>query len=361
MDTADHKIRYLETMNKGIFIKDIQPSDRIEGLFCVSSKRDLETRNGAPYIGVTLVDRTGEIEGRIWDRVDAMGAVFSQGDYVWIRADSQKFRDVTQLKIVDVRPVDSDSEEPELFLPVTPVDRDELWKEFMKFVRGIRSADLGKLLRAMFGNRRLAASFMDAPAAKKMHHNYIGGLLEHSVSVARLAHAVCGLYRHLDRDLLVAAGLVHDIGKIDEFSYRRPPIDYTDSGRLVGHTVLGIEILDRFLKGQDLEDSSEQIVALKHLILSHHGRQEFGAPVLPMMEEAVILHLIDDLDAKINYLGALKKDISESGRGWTAYQRLFERYFFLGRSAEPEGITAEDMRAGQDATPPEQIAQRKIW
>jgi len=147
--------------------------------------------------------------------------------------------------------------------------------------------------------------------------------------VTRLANSVCKLYPYLDRDLLVSAALIHDIGKIEEFTFSRPPIDYSDRGRLLGHIVLGISIIDSFVARLGIKDSSQQIVALKHLVLSHHGQKEFGAPVLPMMEEAIALNYIDDLDAKLNYLGKLKKDISGPTYCWTEYQKLFERYFYL--------------------------------
>jgi 3'-5' exoribonuclease len=344
-------------LEKGIFISEIQPATSVEGLFCVSSKRMLETRNKELYLAITLIDRTGEIEGRIWEGAKQLDTVFAQGDYVRIRGEAQKFRDITQLKITHLESVKDDSVAPGLFLPVAQADTDELWSEFSKFIRGIKSDDLASLLNEIFKDRKIIEAFKLAPAAKRMHHAYIGGLLEHSVSVTRLANSVCKLYPYLDRDLLVSAALIHDIGKIKEFTFSRPPIDYSDRGRLLGHIVLGISIIDSFGARLGMKDSSQQIVALKHLILSHHGQTEFGAPVLPMMEEAIVLNYIDDLDAKLNYLGKLKKDISGSTYGWTEYQKLFERYFYLPgpdevvedkvREETTDNIGAEDRSEAQ--------------
>ncbi|NIA08806.1 MAG: HD domain-containing protein [Nitrospiraceae bacterium] len=316
-------------MKKGVFISEIVPGVGVEGLFCVSSKQMLETRNGDPYLAITLVDRTGEIEARVWNGARKLDPVFAQSDYVWIKAEAHKFRDAIQLKIAHLKAVRDKDLDPGLFLPVVQADTEELWSEFSGYIKEIRSPVLKPLLEEIFRDQEISKAFRLAPAGKRMHHAYIGGLLEHTVSVTRLANSVCSLYLRLDRDLLVSGAMVHDIGKIDEFSYSRPPIDYTDIGRLVGHVVLGTSIIDKFIAKLDINASSPQIIALKHMVLSHHGQREFGAPVLPMIEEAVVLNMIDDLDAKLNYLGRLKKDIHGTGYGWTEYQRLFERFFYL--------------------------------
>ncbi len=340
-------------MEKGTYISAIQPGATVEGLFCVSSKRMLETRNGEPYLAVTLTDRTGEIEGRVWEGAKRLDAVFSKGDYVRIRGEAQKFREATQLKITHLESIGDDGVDPGLFLPVAQADTDELWSEFRKYIRGIKSDVFVSLLNEIFRDRKISKAFKLAPAGKRMHHAYIGGLLEHSVSVARLADSVCRLYPHLDRDLLVSAALIHDIGKIEEFTFSRPPIDYSDKGRLLGHIVLGISIIDNFVARLGIKDSSQQIVTLKHLVLSHHGQREFGAPVVPMMEEAIALNYIDDLDAKLNYLGGLKKDIPGAAYGWTEYQRLLERHFYLQGQDKALKESTEDMEAEDPSAPAE--------
>ncbi len=331
----------------------------MEGLFCIKSKQMLETRNGDPYLAITLVDRTGELEGRIWDRVKRIDRVFGQSDYVWIKAEAQRFRDAVQLKITHLEPVRDKDLDPGLFLPVVQADTEELWSELNSYIRGIRSSVFRRLLEEIFRDQRISKAFRLAPAGKRMHHAYIGGLLEHTLSVARLADSVCRLYLQLDRDLLVSGALVHDIGKIYEFSYSRPPIDYTDVGRLLGHVVLGTTIIDRFVARLGIDASSPQIIALKHLVLSHHGQMEFGAPVLPMIEEAVVLNMIDDLDAKLNYLGRLKRDIH--GTGWTEYQRLFGRYFYLHGPEDMKEDLSKQERASDIETKKGPDLQPTLW
>jgi 3'-5' exoribonuclease len=368
-------------LEKGIFISAIQPGTAVEGLFCVSSKRILETRNKEPYLAITLTDRTGEIEGRIWDEVKRLDSVFLQGDYVRIKGEAQKFRETTQLKITYLESIKDDSVDPGLFLPVTEADIDELWSEFKKYVSEIKCDTFAVLLKEIFKDQKIKKAFKTAPAGKRMHHAYIGGLLEHSLSVTKLANSLCSLYSHLDRDLLISAALIHDIGKIYEFNFSRPPIDYSDKGRLIGHVVMGISIIDGFVAKLGIKESSEKIIALKHLVLSHHGQREFGAPIVPMMEEAMVLNYIDDLDAKLNYLKGLKRDVSpacasHADRGqdycWTDYQRLLDRHFYLpactsqtGRQIQNKATEGKDLTEAKedadDACPDQSPVQSDMW
>ncbi len=322
-------------MHKGIFISDLPDSGRVEGLFCVASKVMLETRNGNPYLALVLLDRTGEVQARVWDAAQETASLFEKGDYLWVQAEAQVYRDTVQLKISGMERVPPEQVDHTDFLPSTPEDTVALWSEFRRYMAGISDPVLGVLLREVFSDRQTATAFRAAPAAKHMHHAYLGGLLEHSVSVARLARTVCGEYPDLDRDLLLSAALIHDIGKTEEFSFDAPPIDYTDRGRLIGHLVLGAEILDRFTQKAEIPRDHPRIMAIKHLVLSHHGQREFGAPVLPMTREAVVLHLLDDMDAKLNYLNRLSHELPPGDYAWTQYQRPMERFFFL-RGATPE-------------------------
>jgi len=221
-------------------------------------------------------------------------------------------------------------------------------------MKGVKDPVLSGLLGFIFRDRRIAAAFRAAPAAKRMHHAYIGGLLEHSVSVARNAVQVSRLYPQIDRDLLVTGAILHDIGKIDELRYDAPPIDYTDRGRLLGHIAIGLTIVEGFCPLlEDTSGAGERISALKHLILSHHGQREFGSPVLPMTEEALVLHLIDDLDAKLNFLAGLKKTLPAGRRSWTDFQRMLDRYLFLPGLGLPGEGAEEETGAGKGEMPPQ--------
>lgn len=347
-------------MEKGVFIHDIQPAQAVIGLFCVRTKRLLETRNGDPYLALTLLDRTGEIEARAWDQALEWDSVFSERDYVRIHGEAQRFREAVQLKVNHLEWVDPKEVDPEPFLPVTPADQKALRAEFQRLVKEVQDPILCVLLRAIFGDQDLSKAFRQAPAAKRMHHAYLGGLLEHTVSVARVVRSVCKDYPFLDRNLLLAAALLHDIGKIEEFTYDRPPIEYSDRGRLLGHMVLGVAILDRFAAVAGIERHEGRLVALKHLVLSHHGEREFGSPVVPMTEEAFALHLLDDLDAKLNYLNTLREEVPGPGYGWTGYQRLMDRFFYLrSRAGATEALEGE--RPSEDRGPGLAARQPTLW
>ncbi len=331
--------------SKGIFIKDITPDSSVEGIFCVASKTLLETRNGTPYLALRLVDRTGEIEARVWNNATETDRGIKEGDFIEIKADAQTWKNEIQLRVNSARPAHSEVD-PADFMPSAPVDLEQYEKRLDRLVKSVKRAPLAPFLKALFRKgSSTRAEFMKAPAAKKMHQAYIGGLLEHSVAVALLAEQVAKLYPYLDSELLVAGALVHDIGKTKEFRYDAPPIDYTDRGRLLGHSALGIEIIDECASETGIDASSPDIMTVKHMILSHHGEREFGASVLPMTPEALVLHLIDDIDAKMSFLHGLGSKIEGEGPEWTPYQRLFERFFYLKNSInqqEPEEQTSDE-------------------
>jgi 3'-5' exoribonuclease len=245
------------------------------------------------------------------------------------------------LKIDTVNAVEKDRDsgwQPGDFLPATVGDVQDMAREILAYARSVTEPHLNKLLLAIFGNQDFFGAFQQAPAAKRMHHAYYGGLLEHTLAVTRLADSMAGLYPMIDRSLLIAGALLHDIGKTEEFSFDRYPFDYTDKGRLVGHLVLGAEMMLDCVKKLD-SFPPELATRLQHLILSHHGRYEFGSPCLPMTLEAFILNFIDDVDAKINYLDRLGSQSDEPGYRWTDFQKTLERFLYVrgGPLPEPDG------------------------
>lgn len=325
-------------MEKGIFIKDIKPGTQVEGLFCVLSKSLRKTKNGAPFLSITLSDNSGEVEARVWDNAEEIAIRFDKGDFVLIKAEAIEFNSKVQLKVNELKSLDTEKIKVEHFLPSARCNLDIALELVYKAIKEIKDASLRVLLTEIFSDKKLEKEFKEAPAAKKMHHAYIGGLLEHVVSLIDLTKLVCKKYEHLKKDLLITSCILHDIGKIRELKWAPPPIDYSDEGRLLGHIAIGIEIIDRACKIIGIETNSGSILSLKHIILSHHGHREFGSPVLPMTEEALIFHMIDDMDAKINFLWGLKEKAEEDDKGykWSEYQRLFERYFFLPPIVEEE-------------------------
>jgi len=322
------------------WIDAIQEEDRVSGCYLVREKRLAKTRNGSDFLTLTLVDKTGEMPARVWERAEALGAVFNEGDVIHVVGQAGSYRDQIQLTLSDLDfwkgPAD-----PEIFLEVSPGDPSEMLRALREILRGLENRHLKGLVDSFFADRVFVQRFKTAPAAKNFHHSYLGGLLEHTLSVCRLAMQAADHYPQLDRDLLLASAFLHDIGKIRELKYDLL-IDYTDEGRLVGHLVLGVTMVDEKLNALK-EFPGELSVRLKHLILSHHGQYDFGSPKAPKFLEAFALHLIDDLDAKINGVGRFMERDRHDGP-WTDFNRLFGRYFLKGEiesvmapSKEPAG------------------------
>ncbi len=356
-----------DQMEKGAYIKDIVPGTRVRGIFCVATSNLRSTRAGVPYLAFSLMDRTGNMEARIWEDAERISRLFSPGDYVIVEADAQEFNGKCQMKVNSLEPVNQDGDvDAAMFLPSAPIDREAAWQGCEKAIKSVKNPEFALILREIFSNRKIREDFCQAPAAKKMHHACIGGLLQHSMNLLRLSEAVCSLYPHLDRDLMITASICHDLGKIREFSWCRPPIDYTDEGRLLGHIVIGLQLIEKVMEDARLKGDSRNVLALKHVIVSHHGQKEFGSPVLPMTEEAVVFHMIDDLDAKLEFLDGLKKE--GEGPGWTDFQRLFERFFFLGpRVSRPSSVdsptpgTEEDSGERPETGDGSRPSQARLW
>ncbi len=215
----------------------------IASLFVASEKQLRTARNGTVYLDLKLLDKTGEISGKMWEKADEASGAFQSGDIVYLRARTELYKDRMQLSISEIMPVPAGAYDPADFLPVCPYDRDELFERLGKLLSGMTDCFARRLCEAILADPELMTRFKLAPAAKSMHHAYIGGLLEHTVSVITLVYRICNHYPDLDRDLLIAGAFLHDIGKIEEFVYDTH-IDYSDAGRLVGHMVLGTQIVE---------------------------------------------------------------------------------------------------------------------
>ncbi len=325
-----------------LLISEIQPNQEVASCFVVEDKQLRMAKNGTPFLTLKLVDKSGQIGGRVWERAEACFQAIAAKSVVFIRGRSEVYRDELQLQIHEIAPVPLAQIDRADFLPVCPRGREELLQGLRVLVSSVRRSSLQRLLRQIQGDAVLMERFALAPAAKSMHHAYLGGLLEHSLAVATLVSRLSESYGDLNRDLLVVGAILHDIGKISEFIYDLS-IDYSIPGRLVGHMVLGVEILEekiRHLRGFPTDEA----LLLKHLILSHHGDPSTGAVKLPMTREALVLHFADDLDAKMNSVSRILADPRNGDAAWTAYQPLFERFFFRGFpvSAEPETVEGQE-------------------
>ena len=326
---------------KKVFVEQIRERNWVDSLFLVREKIMAMAKNGKPYMTLKLVDRTGEVEGRVWDRVDEFAALFEKDDFIKVQGKASVYMGKMQLVIQDLGRTEESSVDLADFLPVSERTPAEMVGEFRERVANLQDPHLRQLMAAFLEDENFLRRYSTAPAAKAMHHVYLGGLLEHSLAVAALADDVCRRYPGVQRDLLVAGALLHDIGKVAELCYERT-FDYTDEGKLLGHIVMGTEMVEekiRTLPGFPRETA----VLLKHLLLSHHGQYEYGSPKRPKTLEAVILNFIDDLDAKINGVRTHIEKEPENPSAWTSYHRLYDRYFFKNSlaSAQAPGETTD--------------------
>ena len=317
--------------------EELIPGTPYEGLFIVVRKSLLTTRQGNPY-GVVVLMREGmEVEGKVWDGAEGVLGEINEGMVVRVRGQVEQYQGRIQLVVGSIVPVPDVA--PAELMPRAPVPEAELTRRLVELVRWVNHKGLRQLLEGLFiRDKEFWEAFRQAPAAKAAHHAYVGGLLEHTVGVAEAAKAIARCYPQLDGQLLVAGALVHDIGKVRELSLG-PPIDYTPEGRMLGHLVMGAQMLEERL-GRVKALGTEVGLHLKHMILSHHGHYEFASPRRPKTAEALVLHLLDDMDAK---LAMFREAAQGAGGPWSDYHRLLERYLYVGPSplqpdnSEPTG------------------------
>lgn len=345
-------------LEKGCLVSEIREGQNVEGLFLIKEVTRAETRTGNPYLVLVVVDRSGEISGRVWEEADKWLAECQPGEVVSLSGLAQAYKGVTQLRVSRVKAVARTEVPMEQFIPTTRGDIAAMRQEIVTMAGSVENRFLRRLLLRFFRPGDFFELFAKAPAATKMHHAYVGGLLEHTLAVARLANMVSKSYRHLDRSLLLAGALLHDVGKVAELDCTSYPFFYTDRGRLVGHMVLGVDMVQAHVdKIKDFPE--ETAIWLKHMILSHHGYHEFGSPSVPMMIEAFVLHFLDDLDAKVNYVDRLGQAMKEPGYQWTDYQKNLERYLLvMGRDPEDDGPSPGTKG---DASAPAAIRQKSLW
>ena len=309
-----------------IFVNQLSKGQAVESIFLVKEKVLAKTKTGSPYLSVRLADRTAEVEGRIWDSALDFVSLFEKDDFVKVRADVDEFQGVLQLRISKLRKCAESEVVLEDFLPKTSKDIENMFTELKTIASRVRQPFLQQLLDAFFRDEQWAKKFKMAPAAKAVHHVYLGGLLEHTLSVVQLALLIGPRYPGIDQDFLLTGALLHDLGKTSELSFERA-FDYTDPGRLLGHIILTVEMMEE--KIRSIPEFPENLaLLLKHLILSHHGEYEFGSPKLPMTLEALLLHHLDDLDAKVNAVVSWIEKEKDSPSRWTSYHKLFDRFIY---------------------------------
>jgi 3'-5' exoribonuclease len=310
--------------------------------FVVISKQAKPKKSGELYLALTLGDRTGHIEAKMWDNVADHIGCFEQDDFVKIRGLVNKFNGRFQLTLHKVRSLEDSEVEVDDYLPRTTKNIDELWQTLAAFVSSFRDPHLKALVQAFMADPAIERAYKNAPAAKSLHHAFIGGLLDHVVSLFSLCDLACRNYPEMiDRDLLLTGAFLHDIGKVHELSFARS-FSYTTRGQLLGHMIIELEMLQQKL-AQLPGFPDEYKTLIEHLIISHHGKYEFGSPKMPMFPEALMLHYLDDLDSKIESMRA--QFAREPDAEWTGYNPSLERPLLNSRKY------LEKIKAGRESAP----------
>ena len=302
------------------YIKDYKDGDRISDIYLCKSKHSALTRNGKAYDNVALLDKTGTIDAKVWDPNSAGIEDYDTLDYIEVTGEVTTFNGALQVNIKRIRKCAEGEYDPADYMPCTPFSVDEMWTELTGLIASIEEPHLHELLNHFFGDEAFAKVFRNSSAAKSIHHSFVGGLLQHTLGVARICDFLASKYYRINRDLLITAAICHDIGKVREIS-AYPQNDYTDAGQYLGHIVIGVEMIGEAIRSIDgFPVALEQ--ELKHCILSHHGEYEFGSPKKPAIIEAVALNYADNTDAKLEAFTEILENSNDSG--WMGFNRIFD-------------------------------------
>jgi 3'-5' exoribonuclease len=304
------------------YIKDLKDGDRIFDIYLCKHKQSAVTKNGKPYESVTLQDKTGTIDAKVWEPNNPGIGDYDTLDYIEVYGDVTSFQGALQVNVKRIRVCREGEYQPSDYLPVSAKSIDGMYTELLGLIESIKNPYLKQLLEAFFvQDKEFAGTFKNSSAAKTVHHGFVGGLLEHTLSVTKLCDYYCSAYPVLNRDLLLTTAMCHDIGKTRELS-PFPENDYTDDGQLLGHIVMGSQMVAE--KAAKIEGFPHVLLTqVQHCILAHHGKYEFGSPKIPALMEALALNYADDTDAKLETFKEILDNNSEN-TGWLGYNRLFE-------------------------------------
>jgi 3'-5' exoribonuclease len=308
-------------------VKSLQDKETVETLLLVKEKTVGVGKNGRPFMGLQLGDATGTIDARLWDRVDELSRLFEVGDVIKVKGLVQLFQNRKQLVIHRLERIEPSEVNFENFIPQASRNAEDMMAELTQLVRSMRNDHIRQLVIDTLEDPEIRPLVLRAPAAKSIHHAWIGGLLEHILSICKIMDFMGTHYPFLNRDLLLFGAIFHDIGKLWELSYDNG-ISYTNRGRLLGHMELACELIDK-KSARILGFSEELRYICKHIILSHHGKLEYGSPKRPKFLEAMVVAMIDDFDSKIATVKTIMDGERGSGEQWSRYNELFDRYFLL--------------------------------
>ena len=340
---------------KSPYVNELKPDQIVTSSFLVCSKEIRQNKKGDPYLSLQLGDRTGELDAKMWDHVAEVMETFERDDFVKVKGLLQIFHNRPQLTLHTIHRLDDREVDFADYFPASTRDPWEMWLELRGFAAAITNPHLHKLLAALLDDKEIAARFRVAPAAKQIHHAYLGGLIEHVLSLCHLSRMAASHYPSIDGDLLVTGAMVHDIGKIYELSYERG-FSYSDEGQLLGHMLIAVRMIGEKLR--DIPDFPPRLRSLvEHMIVSHHGQLEFGSPKTPVFPEALLLHYLDDMDSKMECMRHLIETDRQVDGCFTSYSPTLERVllkkdrYLAGRAPYPPSA-APSAPPSAPASPP---------
>jgi 3'-5' exoribonuclease len=348
--------------SKSLTVAQLAPGTSVEEVYLLASVEQRAKKNGDPFFMLQLSDATGTINGVMWDNHhNLVGGLARRDDFVRVTGDVGEFNNSPQMTVRSIARVEDNEVQIERFLPCSPRPRAEMEQELDAWIARVKQKDCARLLRLLFTNERLREAYCTAPAAVRIHQAYISGLLDHTLNVLRIADSVASLYEPINRDVLITGGLLHDIGKIRELDWRRT-ITYTTEGRLLGHISIGASMVDQWIgrlkKSEEGFDDGIHMQII-HLILSHHGKLEYGSPVRPQTREAQVFHYADHCDAYMTVFKNETEKAAAKGEPWTNFNRIFDTYLYAGAIAnggakvpnaedlayaEPPSLPADDVQ-----------------
>jgi 3'-5' exoribonuclease len=325
---------------KEIFISDLQANQVVTTTFLVKFREVRTKRSGEPYLSLILGDNSGDLDAKMWENVGEAESTVDRDDFVKVKGIIQVFRNKPQLTIHKLRKCRDEEIDFADYFPRTTKDVEEMFEELLNLVDKIQNSHLRELLMNVLMDESFAAKFKQAPAAKVLHHAWLGGLLEHTLSLCKLCRLIASHYPDIDLDLLLSGAVLHDVGKTEELSYHRS-FAYTNEGQLLGHIILELDFINEKISQID-GFPPELKTLIQHLIISHHGEYEFGSPKLPMFPEALVLHCLDNLDSKLEAMRAILRNDSNIEGSWTSYNQMFGRPLFKGFKQNGQGHPKED-------------------
>lgn len=319
---------------KGPFVRELTLGERVTGYYLLQRKQlePFRDRSKGNFLTLILSDRTGQILARVWDDAPSVDEALNEGDVIKVQGDVEEYLGRTQVIVHKVRTAQPNEFSLADFLPATEKDLAGLWAQVEGVIASLQEPHLAALVRAFYSDDNFRAQFEQAPAARRVHHAYLGGLLEHLGEVLSVCASVLALYPTLNADLLYTGALLHDVGKLREYTWARE-IDYTDEGRLVGHITVSTEMVNTAITAIP-DFPAELRLRVLHMLVSHHGRYEWGSPRRPQTLEAIALHHITELSAQLNRFNTLLLTRRSADQAWTEYDRLLGRQLYVGTGDE---------------------------